>query len=64
MKYPSPRPIIGHQEPLEDRVDKDGVCQCKDPAKARRSRAQGRVDAAIADGCEPDESDVEMAGDN
>ncbi len=64
MKYPNAsRPMTGpaFQEPLADRVDRDGMAQHADPAAARRARARGRVSAKIADGLEPDQSDVDMA---
>lgn len=39
---PGPRGWAGHQEPLEERVDKAGKLQREDPAKARLSREHGR----------------------
>lgn len=42
-------PPASHQEPLEDRVDKAGIRQREDPAKARESREKGRQAALDAD---------------
>lgn len=44
------RPLAAHQEPLEDRVDKAGKRQLKDPVSARASRDAARREAADAEG--------------